>query len=152
MIIYEEPAEYVAWFKLLFLIPVALIVAAVFLAFVKELESSIFLFFEGIIFVGIFYLLLPRRYQIYQDRLRMVLGGPFKIDIPFSSIKQINRISGVNRFLYSGVRFATSLKYVIEIRRSKGLDYIFSPSNGQFFQEQLELAIRNSKSLTYITK
>jgi hypothetical protein len=151
MIIYQEPAEYVTWFKLLFLIPAALIVAAIFLAFVKELEPSLFLALDGIIFVGFFYLLLPRRYQIYQDRLRIVLGGPFKIDIPFSSIKQINRISGVNRFLYSGVRFATSPKYVIEIKRSKGLDYIFSPSNGQFFQEQLELATRNSKSATYPT-
>jgi hypothetical protein len=40
MIIYEEPAEYVAWLKLLFLFPIALFLAAIIVVFTADAAIS----------------------------------------------------------------------------------------------------------------
>ncbi len=143
MILHEEPAAYDSWLKLLVLIPAGLVIGAIFLAYSKEYEGFFVLIGEGAFFVLLFYFILPRKYQIYQDKLKLVLGKPFVINIPLSTIKEVRHSSGVKAFVYSGVRFATSSGYVVEVVRSKGMNYVISPKNGDIFLEQLNQAIKS---------
>jgi len=144
MVVYETQADYAPWFKLIFLIPVGLIIGGVIAVFGVEVEASIPLIIEGA-FVGLlFYFILPRKYQVLQDRLRIVLGAPFHIDIYLSSIKEVKPGSRIRTYAYSGVRFATSTKNVVEITRFKGMNYVISPQNSGFFMEQLSSTIKEA--------
>ncbi|MBI2869238.1 MAG: PH domain-containing protein [Chloroflexi bacterium] len=86
---------------------------------------------------------MPRKYLLYQDRLRIVLGRPFGIDIPYTSIKEVKRASGARAYIYAGIRFATSSRYVVEILRKKGFNYVISPQNGDYFIEQLNRVMKS---------
>ncbi len=141
MILHEEPAEYDNWIRLLFLIPVGVIVGAIFLAYSEEYEGFLVLLGDSAFLTLLFYFIMPRKYQIYQDKLRIVLGKPFGINIPLSTIKEVKHVSGAKAFVYTGVRFATSSRNALEIVRNKGLNYIISPRNGDMFIERLGEAI-----------
>jgi hypothetical protein len=143
VLIHEEPAEYSSWLRLIYLIPACLLIGAVLLASSHENEGAFVLLGEGAFISLLFYFIMPRKYQIHHDKLVILLGTPFSINIPLSSIKEVKRSSGSKAFVYSGVRFATSVKNVIEILRVKGSNYVISPQNGDLFVEQLNLAIKS---------
>ncbi len=82
----------------------------------------------------------PRRYEIYNDRVRIVLGGPFAFNIPFYNIKEARPACGKKALAYRGLRLATSNKGVVEIIREKGLNVVISPSDRDTFLEQLSQA------------
>lgn len=149
MLIHEEPAEYTSWFKFLFLIPIGLFIGAVISSLNQESEASLVLLGEGIFFILLFYFIMPRRYQIFHDKLKIILGSPFSIDIPLSTIREVKHSSGIKALFYYGVRFVTSTKYVVELVRNKGLNYVISPKNGEIFIEQLSQAIDNEVSNKY---
>ena len=54
--------------------------------------------------------------------------------------------AGVKAYFFSGIRFATSSRYVVEIVRSRGMNYVISPQNGDLFLNQLNQAVRASKT------
>lgn len=143
MILHEETAEYDYWLRFLFLIPFGLVIAAIFLGNAKEYEGFFVLIVEGAFFVVLFYFITPKRYQIYQDKLKIVLGTPFSINIPLSTIKEVKRAKGSKAFVYGGIRFATSSRSVVEVVRNRGMNYIISPKNADIFIEQLRLAIES---------
>jgi len=143
MVLHEEPAEYSRWIRLLFLIPIGLVIWAIILAYSQEYEGCFVLIGESIFFLLLFYFIMPRKYQIYEDKLKIVLGKPFSINIPLSTIKEVKHSSGIKAFIYTGVRFVTSTRYVLEIVRNKGLNYVISPKNGGIFIEQLNQAINS---------
>jgi hypothetical protein len=70
-------------------------------------------------FIGlIFWVVFPRRYQVYEDHLRIVLGGPVAVKIGFDKIEMI----GVTSKLTFGVNFVTKFtKSYVEIAQKKGL-------------------------------
>ena len=90
----------------------------------------------------LFKTILPRRYQIFEDRLRILMGWPFAVNIFFSNIEEAKPAPGGRVFAYRGLRFATSTHYVIEIIRNKGLNLVISPSKGDIFLEELNKAIK----------
>jgi len=147
MILYEERAEYSYWLKLLFLIPVGLIIGAIILASNHEYEGFLVLIAESAFFVLLFYVIMPRKYQIYEDKLRIVLGNPFGINIKYSTIKEVKHSSSIKAFVFGGIRFATSTRYIVELVRNKGLNYVRSPQNGDSFIEQLNQAIKTRNEL-----
>ena len=89
----------------------------------------------------LFKTILPQRFQIYQDRVRIVLGGPLAINIPFSNIRTVRMVSARKVFVYWGNRFATSTHSIVEIVRKKGLGFAISPANRDMFLEQLNQAL-----------
>ena len=143
MLIHEEKAEYDSWIRLIFIIPIGLFLAAIIFASKQDLEVSLVLFGEAALFTLILYFVLPRRYQIYQDKLRIVLGKPLAINIPLATIKEARHSSGFKAFIYFGVRFATSSRHVLEIVRRRGLNYVISPQNSELFLDQLNQAVNS---------
>ncbi len=149
--IHEELADIALWFKLCILIPIGLVIAGVILSLTRGSEASGFLasIVVAIVVILLYYFLIPRRYQIYNDKLKIALGPPFAIDIPLSTIKEVKHNPGTKALFAPRVRFLTSTKYVVEIVRSKGLNYVISPRNGEIFQKQLSQAIENEAGNKY---
>jgi hypothetical protein len=149
MVLHQETAEYDYWIRLLFLIPIGLLVGAIFLALSQEYEGFSVLIGDGAFLILLFYFIMPRKYEIYEDKLRIVLGTPFSINIPLSTIKEVKHASASKAFIYTGVRFATSSRYVVEVVRSKGFNYIIAPKNGDVFIGQLNQAIERQARNRY---
>ena len=145
-LLYEDTAEYDLWLKLLLGGILAFtLVMGFFLLSVDKTGAYIFLgvtVFDALLF----YVVLPQRYQIWTDRVRIVLGRPLAVNIPLATIKEARSASGSKAFAYWGVRFATSAKNVVEIVRHRGLNFVISPSNRDLFLERLAealIAVRN---------
>ncbi len=141
MSVYEDKPRFDLWLELVLIgVLAATFVAGVTLLFMDIAGALVMLgvtVFDALLFKAI----LPRRFQIYQDRVKIVLGGPFAITVPFHNIKDVRRTPGHNSLAYNGMRFATSMKFVVEIRRYKGMNVLISPYTGEVFLEQLRQAI-----------
>ena len=141
-LLYEDTAEYDLWLKLLLGGILAFtLVMGFFLLSVDKIGAYIFLgvtVFDALLF----YAILPKRYQIWTDRVRIVLGRPLAVNIPLATIKEARSASGSKAFAYWGVRFATSVKNVVEIVRHRGLNFVISPSNRDLFLERLAEALK----------
>lgn len=139
--LYEDTAKYDLWLKLLLGGILAFtLVMGLYLLTVDRTGAYIFLAitaFDGLLF----YTILPRRYQVWSDRVIIVLGKPFAVNIPLATIKEARPVAGVKAFIYGGVRFATSAKSVVEIARHRGLNFVISPSNRELFLERLAEAM-----------
>ena len=89
----------------------------------------------------VFWSVLPRWYEIRSDRLRIVLGWPFAVNIPFNTIAEIRPARARDTLVYRGLRFAPSTRTPVEIRRSKGLNMVISPQDRQEFIEKARQAL-----------
>jgi hypothetical protein len=143
VLIHEEKAEYDQWLKVLYIIPLGLLIGAIIFASYHIMDAFLALLGEAILVSLIFYFVMPRKYQIFQDKLNIVLGAPFNISVPLITIKEARHSKGNKAYVYSGIRFATSSRYVLEIVRNKGMNYVISPQNGDLFLEQLNQAIKS---------
>ena len=139
--IYEDTPKYDLWLKLILgdVLALTLILGIFFIFQDSEVALAMFgvTLFDALLFKAI----LPQRFQIYQDRVRIVLGRPLAINILFSNIRTVRTVSARKVFVYWGNRFATSTHSIVEIVRKKGLGFIISPANRDMFLEQLNQAL-----------
>ena len=146
ILLYQDNPKYDLWVKFILgsIIACTFILGIIFIP--QDTEAAIVMFgitlFDGLLFKAI----LPRRFQIFDDRMRILLGGPLSINIALSDIEKIMPVSRSNVFIYWGIKFATSTSCVIEIIRKKGLNLIISPDNPEMFIEQFERARKESGS------
>ncbi|MFC1892721.1 hypothetical protein ACFLYR_01610 [Chloroflexota bacterium] len=139
-LLYEDTPKYDSWLKLVLggVLALTFILGIVFLY--QDTEAAIAMFgitlFDALLFKAI----LPRRYQVFEDRVRILLGGPFAINISFSNIAEAKPASGRKAMIYSGIRLATSTHHVVEIVRKKGLNLVISPRDDDMSLEQLNQA------------
>ena len=136
-LVYDEAAPYDSWLKyVIFGLPLLLVIIGIVLIKV-DLEGTFTMIGDAALVGAIFYFVMPRRFQIFEDRIKIVLARPFSINIPFSTIKELHPGSG---YLYGGIKFATSARNVVEITRHRGMDIIISPAKRDIFLEQYHLA------------
>jgi hypothetical protein len=144
--IYEDDPVYDRWLKVLLGIVLALTFLAGVLLIFEDIWTSIAMFgitlFEALLCIAI----LPRRFQVFQDRLRIVLGGPLALNIPFSSILEARVASGLEAFAHWGLRFITSTRNLVEIVRHEGLNVVIAPANRDIFLQQLYKGIKASRN------
>ena len=120
-----------------------LLVAGIVLLF-YAVAAGIALFGDTLLVALIFYFVLPRRYQVFNTKLRIVLGWPLGWDIPLSTIAEARVAPSTARWVYKGVRLATSSGTVVEIVRKKGMNVIISPSNRETFLEQINEVLKSA--------
>jgi hypothetical protein len=144
-LIYEDPAPYSWWFKFL-LLGILLLTLILGIVFIPEDIAAAAVMFGVTVMDGlIFHLVMPRRYQIYTDRLVVVLGHPLSKTIKLTDIKSVKRVSGSSTMNSSGFRFTTIARNAIEIERYSGLKIVISPENNAIFLEHLEQAVKASQ-------
>ena len=144
-LIHEDRPQYDLWLKLIVggTIALTLVLGIVFL-FV-DLVGAWVMFgttaFDALLFNAI----MPRSYQIFQDRLRIVIGKPFAFTIPLDTIKEVRPASSSETFIFWGIKFATSASNVAEIVRNKGMNVIISPANCDAFLGQVNQALKTMR-------
>ena len=144
--IYEDTPKYDLWLKLILGGVLALTLILGVISIYRDTEAAIAMFGITVFDALLFKAILPRRFQIFEDRLKILLGGPFSINILLSNIAEVKPASSREVFAYWGIRFATSTSNVVEVVRKKGLNLIISPGNDDMFLEQLNQALQSQSS------
>ena len=139
---HEDVPRYDFWLKLILGGTLALTFILALILISSDTTAAVVMFGITLFDALLFKTVLPRRYQIFEDRLRILMGWPFAVNIAFSNIEEAKPAPGGRAFAYRGLRFATSTRHVIEIVRNKGLNLVISPSKGDVFLDELNRAIK----------
>lgn len=139
-LIYEDISRYDFWLKPILAAILALTLILGIVLIREDMVAALVMFGVTLFDALLFKAILPQRFQVFEDRLRIVLGGPFVINIPYSNLKEARSASGIKAYAYWGLRLATSSRNVVEIVRKRGLSLVISPVNEDMFLEQLNQA------------
>ena len=123
------------------ILAVPLIVAIVLLT--QDILGAAIMFGVTVFDALLFWCILPKRFLVYEDRVKIVLGGPFSYTIPLRDIISVRQATKDVAWVYWGMRLGTSLKFQVEIERKNGLSVLISPSMENDFIEQLNQARDN---------
>lgn len=123
------------------IIAIPLIIAIVILP--QDIMGAAIMFGVTVFDAILFWCILPKRFLVYEDRVKIVLGGPFSYTIPFRDIVKVKQATKDTAFVYWGMRLGTSLHFQVELERTNGLSVLISPSMEGEFIEQLNLAREN---------
>jgi len=146
-IIFEDTPRYDLWLKLILGGVLALTLVLGILFMYRDTEAAIVLLGITLFDALLFWAIMPRRFQIFEDRLKILLGGPLAVNIQLSNIAEAKPASSRKVFFYWGSRFATSTSNVVEIVRKKGLNLVISPKNADIFVERLNQARQSQPGL-----
>ena len=100
----------------------------------------------------IFWLVFPREYQVYEDHLRIVLGGPFSVKVGFQNIEAIRIKSRTGLTVNFVTRIAKSY---VEIAKKKGWSIAITPSTNDSLVENANRALEQwlkTKHATGVTR
>ncbi len=139
VLLYQDEPAYGLFLKLIIVIvPVALLAMSIYLLSLGDSSGSLALLVEAFIVGFIFWVVFPRRYQVYEDHVRIVLGGPFSVKVGFAKIEAI----GVTSRLIFSVNFATKItKSYVEIAQKRGLSIAITPRDNDLFVENANRAL-----------
>ena len=136
-LIHQDIPHYDMWLKLILGGTLAVIVVPALFSIDSDPGEAIGLFCTALFVAVIFWFVMPRRYLILSDRVRIVLGGPFSFNISFDTIK----IARIPKGMTVGINFVTSFKNSVEIVRGKGMNVNISPGDRESFIEKLDKAL-----------
>ena len=126
ILLYQDKPKYGLILKLILIIPVAFLASSLYLYLSGDTLGSLALLPEAFIIWLLFWLVFPREYQVYEDHLRIVLGGPFSVKVGFQNIKAV-RIT--NRTTLT-INFVTRIaKRYVEIVKKKGWSIAITPTD-----------------------
>jgi len=138
ILLYQDKPEYGLLLKLILIMPMAFLAVSVYLWSSGETSGSLALLIEAFIIGLIFWFAFPREYQVYEDHLRIVLGGSFSVKVGFHNIKTI-RITSRSSFT---VNFVTRItRSYVEIVKKKGLSIAITPTDNDTFVENANRAL-----------
>jgi hypothetical protein len=142
-LVYEENPPFDSWFKWLIggIIGLTLVIGLSLIP--VDVVGAWFMLGITVFLALVFYSIIPRKYQIFEDRVRIVMGGPFSVNAKFSNIKEIRAASNSSANVYGGIRLATTSANVVEIVSKKGLGIVISPRDRDTFLQQVNQAMAN---------
>jgi len=124
--------------RLVLVFPVVLIAASVYLWATGAASDSLVLLAAGLMIGLMYWLIFPREYQVYQDHLRIVLGGPFSVKVGFHNVKAIT----ITDRSSLSINFVTRItRTYVEIDRTKGISVAITPSAAEPFVEEANRAL-----------
>jgi hypothetical protein len=138
-VIYEDSPHYDVWLKGIMMLPVFFIVIGLYYLFTAQVEAGIGMFATAVFMSAIYWAVMPRKYQVLDSKLRIVLGGPFAFNVAFDTLETAGKPEGVNL----GINFATTFvsDHIVEIKRKRGMTVNITPSDRDLFLENLNKAV-----------
>ena len=100
-----------------------------------EALEAVILFASTAFVLGVFWAVLPRRLEVWTDRIRIVMGWPFRFNVPSDTVSEIRSARARDALVYSGLRFSPSVRTPVEVRRTRGINVVVSPHDRQQFLE-----------------
>lgn len=142
-VIYEDNPYYDAWFKGILMLPVFFILIGLYSTFTGQITSAIGLFGIALLMGAIYWAIFPRKYQILDSKLKIVLGGQFSFNVPFDNLETAGKPEGVSL----GLNFATTFltEHAVEIKRKKGMNVNITPKDRDLFLKNLNKAVYDWK-------
>lgn len=142
-VIYEDNPHYDVWLKGIMVLPVFFIILGVYYLFTDQVELAIGLFATTLLMGAIYWAIFPRKYQILDSKIRIVLGGQFSFNIPFETLETAGKQEGISL----GLNFATTFisEHIVEIKRKKGMTVNITPNDRDLFLENLNKAVYDWK-------
>jgi hypothetical protein len=138
VLLYQDKPKYGLLMKLVLAIPAILVASSIYLWSTGDAFIGLTLLIEAFIIGLILWFVLPREYQVYENHLRIVLGGPLSVKIGF---RNIEKIGITNRFALS-VNFATkATRSYVEIVIKKGMSIAITPADDESFVEKANQAL-----------
>ena len=138
-LLYQDEPVYGRLLKLIVIIVlVASLVGSISLFLSGDNSGSLALLAEAFIIGLIFWAIFPRKYQVYEDHVRIILGGPFSVKVGFDQVKAIEVTS---RLAFS-VNFVTKFaKKHVAIYKKRGLTIAITPMDNDLFVENANEAM-----------
>jgi hypothetical protein len=140
----EHKPKYDAWFKALLAIPVCmpLVMAVVLYASgSKEIWETFIVF---IFILALIWFIMPRKFLVMSDRLRLIMGASLGTNILYSNIKEIRKPATWDL----GVNYITSMKTPLEIVLKKGMNVSIAPEDRQLFLDDINRAMQEWRRST----
>ena len=139
LLLYQDKPAYGLLLKLIVVIvPVGFLVTSIYLWFSGENTGGLVMLAEAFFIGLIFWIIFPRRYQVYEDHLRIVLGGPFAVKIGFNRITAVEVTSRIG----FTINFVTRItKTYVRIVKRGGLDVAIAPKSSDSFVENANQAL-----------
>jgi hypothetical protein len=128
------------WMRSIMVLPVFFILfGAYHYFFTGEVGGGTGMFATALLLGAIYWAIFPRKYQVLDGKLKIVLGGSFSFNVPFDNLELAGKPEGVNL----GINFVTTFlsRHVVEIKRKKGMNVNITPDNRDLFLENLNKAI-----------
>jgi hypothetical protein len=136
--LYQDRPEYGFVLKLILILPVALVAAGIYYWAAGEASGGLVLLTQALVIGLVFWFVFPREYRVYEDHLRIVLGGPFSVRVGFENVKAV-RITSRTSF---SVNFVTRItRNYVEIARKKGSSIAITPTVAESFVEEANRAL-----------
>jgi len=138
-VIYEESPRYDSLLKAIMALPVFFILFGIYYLFISQVEAATAMFAATILMAAIFWAIFPRRYQIFDSKFRIALGGPFSLSVHFDNLETARKPQGAT----FGINFGTcfSSDRVVQIVRKKGWYVNITPNDSDLFLGNLNKAL-----------
>ena len=138
-IVYEEAPRYDSLLKAIMVLPVFFIVFGIYYLIIAEVGAAIAMFATTLLMGIIYWAIFPRKYQILDSKFRIVLGGPFSLNVPFDNLETATKSQGAT----FGINFPTcfSSERTVQIVRKKGWYVNITPNDPDLFLENLNKAL-----------
>jgi hypothetical protein len=129
----DEPAGSI--FKLLFvLVSLVLLAVSAYLWLSGDNSGGLSELVVAFVIGFVFWVVTPRRYQVYEDHLHLLLGGPFAVKIGFDQITSMG-VTQSTGFHFT-VNFTTTITNTyVRINKKKGLSVAITPKSNALFVE-----------------
>lgn len=144
LLLYQDEPGWGLFLKVIIIgLPGMLLILSIFLMSIGEETGAIMLVVEAFILFLIFWSIFPRSYQVYEDHLRIVLGGPFSMKISFTEIVSVE---ATNKTSF-GINFVTRIvSGYVAINRRRGLRIAITPRDNTLFVESANNALARYSS------
>ena len=156
LVLFEDRIKYDLWAKAALIFPIIFLLALGILFYIdahyrdvipSESESdsntAAITIFASVLFVLVVYwLLLPRKIYVLQDRVKLKVGE-FFWNVPFETIVSVKPAKGI--IVWKGFSSITSWSSQVDIIRSKGQNIRISPARREQFLECVERAMSDWK-------
>lgn len=139
--LFQTPAKYGRFIKIVLgIVPVIMLVTAI-LELDQTPADAYILFGTSAGLALLFWLVLPHRFEIYPDRLRVVMGASFAFNIRLAEITAVEVLPPARAFIANGLKMATDAGTALVIKRRGKLEVSLSPRNRDEFIRVLQQAI-----------
>jgi hypothetical protein len=139
LLLYQDEPAYGSPVKLIIImVPMLLLGLSAYMWSTGERAGGLTLGAEACFIGFVFWIIFPRRYQVYEDHLRIALGGSLAVRIGFDQVKAIEVTS--NNSLT--VNFTTTVtKTYVRIVKKRGLSVAITPRSRDTFVENANRAM-----------
>jgi hypothetical protein len=127
---------------ILLIVPAALFAYGIYLGYSGEGSDSTALLVMSVVIGLIIWVIIPRKYQVFEDYLRIVFGRPFAVKIGFSQISMIEVTSRTALTINLVTRIARN--YVIIVKK-KGINIAITPKSNELFVDNANRALSQWK-------